>query len=101
MATASHERSLTFPHDAPCLSGHFPGRPVVPAVAILAELISWAERETGQAIAGVRSARFRRPLLPGVTWRVDLEATGEDELTLSGKDQGSLAMKARLIVDRG
>lgn len=90
-----------FPPDAPCLSGHFPGNPVVPAVAILAELIEWAEAQLGCRIAGVRSARFRRPLVPGVSWQVELEETGPDEITLSGHDQGKIALKARLIVGQG
>lgn len=90
-----------FPPDAPCLSGHFPGYPVVPAVAILAELIAWAESELGCGVAAVRSARFRRPLVPGATWQVELEETDSDEITLSGVDQGKIAMKARLIVGRG
>lgn len=90
-----------FSKDAPCVAGHFPGNPVVPAAAILAELIPWVERQLGRKVSGVTSARFRRPLVPGVAWDVSLEETEGDEVTLIGRDQGRVGVKARLILGQG
>ncbi|MFO1394647.1 MAG: hypothetical protein U1F09_12860 [Steroidobacteraceae bacterium] len=60
-------RSFRIPADHPCLAGHFPDSPVVPAVVILDEVLSAAG--LGQPSLQVESllqAKFLRPLLPDV-----------------------------------
>jgi 3-hydroxymyristoyl/3-hydroxydecanoyl-(acyl carrier protein) dehydratase len=52
--------------------GHFPGRPILPGmavVALVAEAIIAAERREGSAvtITGLARVRFRLPVLPGET----------------------------------
>ena len=79
--------------------GHFPNNPVVPAAAILAALVAWAEGELGRKAVGVRSARFRRPLLPGVTWRVVLEEREADAAEITGMDQEKAAINLRLQME--
>lgn len=101
MANRKRERRLTYPQDAPCLAGHFPGNPVVPAVAILSELIPWVEEQLGRTISGVRSARFRRPLVPDLSWQVELDEPSGNEVTLIARDRGQVALKARLIIGQG
>lgn len=50
----------------PALPGHFPGRPVVPAAVILAEVLSAAARHHPAApVTGVVQAKFVAPLEPG------------------------------------
>jgi len=66
------------PRDHPCLAGHFPGRPIVPAVLIL-ELVAAAAREKLGVlrISGVRNAKFLAPLLPGQSLQIALDGDGE------------------------
>jgi 3-hydroxymyristoyl/3-hydroxydecanoyl-(acyl carrier protein) dehydratase len=93
------ETTLSFPPDSACLAGHFPGNPVVPAAAILASVTDWAEREVGRKVAGVASARFRRPLRPGATWRLVLEEGEPNAVLVTGRDADRIAMTLRLRVE--
>lgn len=90
------ERTLAFPADAPCLDGHFPGNPIVPAVSILAELVAWTEETLETRVGGVVSARFRSPLKPGVSWRIVLEKRKPAEATLTGFDGDRPVLNVRL-----
>ena len=67
---------MTFrvPADHPCLPGHFPGRPVVPGVLLLEQVVAAIEAVHGP-LAGVRlpQVKFVRPLLPGEQAQVSLE----------------------------
>ncbi|MHB1284393.1 MAG: hydroxymyristoyl-ACP dehydratase [Metallibacterium scheffleri] len=47
-----------------CLAGHFPGRPLVPAVLLLDALAGLLETR-GQRMLGLSEAKFLAPLLPG------------------------------------
>lgn len=61
--------SARFPRDSDWFSGHFPGNPIVPGVALIAlveEAVIARERSEGRslAITGVRRVRFRLPVRP-------------------------------------
>lgn len=67
---------FVIPHDHPCLSGHFPGRPLVPGVVLLERVLEAIE-STGAIEGPLRlpQVKFLRPLLPGQRARVVLEGT--------------------------
>jgi acyl-coenzyme A synthetase/AMP-(fatty) acid ligase/3-hydroxymyristoyl/3-hydroxydecanoyl-(acyl carrier protein) dehydratase len=64
----------TFPHTHPAIAGHFPGRPIVPGVLLLAS-IEELLRKAGLRVVECTQAKFLAPVLPGqvVTIRVDVD----------------------------
>jgi 3-hydroxymyristoyl/3-hydroxydecanoyl-(acyl carrier protein) dehydratase len=60
------------------LPGHFPGRPVVPGVVILDEVILAAERLSGGplSVSSVPTAKFLSPLWPGHDATIELTQRG-------------------------
>lgn len=93
----------------PGLRGHFPGRPVMPAVTILAAMFELAARVASPdeiQVRAVSSARFARPVVPadGSIWLDvrrglddDLEFTASASVQADGKrvHVASAAFRAR------
>lgn len=91
-----HRTQLQVAPDDPCLEGHFPGRPVVPAAAILDRLVAWFEQTSGAEVAGVARARFKAALPPETVWEVVAERTGEDQAKVTCRDRDGVTMTATL-----
>ena len=66
--------SFTIAADHPSLPGHFPGRPIVPGVLLLEQVVAAIETRHGP-LQGLRLPRvkFVQPLLPGEVATVELE----------------------------
>lgn len=63
--------------DHPALPGHFPGRPIVPGVVILDRVLDAIEAAHGPLGAlRLPQVKFLRPLLPGESAQVAIEAVG-------------------------
>jgi 3-hydroxyacyl-[acyl-carrier-protein] dehydratase len=60
--------------DHPCLAGHFPGRPLVPAVLILDHVATALRRGHGLRLVRIVDARFNAPLRPGESASIRLDA---------------------------
>lgn len=71
----SEETLYSIDPNHPSLPGHFPGRPVVPGVVVLSELVPALRRTLGAelVITAIAAAKFTRPLLPGQPFGIDLE----------------------------
>ena len=81
MTTArTHTAVVRIPDSHPSLAGHFPGRPIVPAVVLLDCVLEEAQRWLGTApvATGLSQAKFTAPLLP--------EQTAQLQLTLQGNE---------------
>jgi 3-hydroxyacyl-[acyl-carrier-protein] dehydratase len=85
------EADITVPPDSIWFSGHFPGQPILPGIALISavcEIIENEARERGEAVAisSLKRVRFTGPVRPGET--IHLSVTGED-----GSLTGSLSFK--------
>lgn len=87
---------FSIPSDHPCLPGHFPGRPLVPGVVVLEQVLLAVATASGQAVATLRlpQVKFMAPLLPDEQARVELEGQAprwkfrvlrEDQLLVRGE----------------
>jgi 3-hydroxyacyl-[acyl-carrier-protein] dehydratase len=76
----THQATVIIPAAHPCLAGHFPGRPIVPAVVLLDRVLSEAEGWLGAApaVGSLAHAKFAAPLLP--------EQAAQMQLTLHGSE---------------
>ena len=85
---------FSIPHSHPALKGHFPERPIVPAVLILEEVLAVTQPLSPGRIAGVTQAKFTSVLLPDQTCRISLSpsphglrftcSTGADRIVATG-----------------
>jgi 3-hydroxyacyl-[acyl-carrier-protein] dehydratase len=78
--TRTHTAAVRIPSSHPSLAGHFPGRPIVPAVVLLDCVLGEAQRWLGSApvVAGLAHAKFTAPLLPEQTAQLDLTLQGNE-----------------------
>ena len=70
------ESALTIARDHPAFAGHFPGRPVVPGVLLLARVLrAVAEDARAPSRWSVAQAKFLRAVAPGTPLVLAREAT--------------------------
>ncbi|MBK1699091.1 hypothetical protein [Rhodovibrio salinarum] len=84
--------------DDPCLTGHFPDRPVVPAAAILDRLAAWLETATAVEVTGVDRARIKLALLPQVTWQVHAGPHDQGRIKVTCTQDDRTALNATFTV---
>ncbi|MEM7479778.1 MAG: hypothetical protein AAF481_01280 [Acidobacteriota bacterium] len=77
-----HSFSCRLPADLAYFEGHFPGHPVLPAVAQL-ELLRQAMHsiEPGLALRAVDGLRLSQPLVPGDRVELEVQVPEDDEGT--------------------
>lgn len=60
----------------PALPGHFPGRPIVPGVLLLDQVLTGVAGELQRPVSVLKQVKFAAAMLPGETAMVACEATG-------------------------
>jgi 3-hydroxyacyl-[acyl-carrier-protein] dehydratase len=70
--------AIAIPIDHPAFAGHFPGRPILPGVVLLAEAIAAVTRSTGTRACDwtLESAKFLAPVPPGAKLSIAQSAMG-------------------------
>ena len=73
--------SWTVPSDLPYFDGHFPGKPVVPGIALIDAALYAVQVKTQQkaCLMGVKSAKFGDIIKPGTTLELRLQKKSENE----------------------
>jgi 3-hydroxyacyl-[acyl-carrier-protein] dehydratase len=73
------EAALAIAPDHPAFAGHFPGRPIVPAVVLLAEALASIESATLRPAHEwvLSNAKFLRPAGPGAQLTLMHEASND------------------------
>lgn len=88
------------PGDHPCLAGHFPGAPIVPAVVLLERVArALAARLEGMRLGGLLEAKFLRPLRPDRRFTIGLGAPEDGRVRLEIRDEDGLLASGRLLVE--
>ncbi|MGZ5157937.1 MAG: 3-hydroxyacyl-ACP dehydratase FabZ family protein [Caldimonas sp.] len=99
-------RRLEIDAGHPAFDGHFPGRPLLPGVVLLAEVLEAAALEPSLAEAIGRSpqlgvVKFLAPVLPGASLEIAFQL-GERSVAFSVSDGGRVAASGQLArADRG
>ena len=99
MDALAHRR-IDIGNDHPAFAGHFPGQPILPGVALLAEVLEAAAADPVlSALVGappqVSVVKFLAPVLPGAVLDIAFEA-GARSISFSVSEGGRLAASGQL-----
>jgi 3-hydroxyacyl-[acyl-carrier-protein] dehydratase len=89
------------PANHPCLPGHFPGVPLVPAVVILDEVVAALEEWQQQSqLSGIPGIKFLAPLKPEEPFTISLSATSQHtgEVSFCCRTEKRVIVQGRLSV---
>lgn len=95
--------SLDITVDAKWFEGHFPGRPILPAVSQLALALEAIARHRGQPVelGGIGFARMRQPVVPGDPLQIEIDERPGGALRFTLARQGSVVTNGELLSGEG
>lgn len=84
------ERVISIGRDHPSLAGHFPGRPIVPGVVLLQEVLDTVRRgaPSMSRVAGFPMVKFSAPLKPDECVTIEVEQDAAGRATFSCRVEG-------------
>ena len=95
---------IVVPHDHPSLAGHFPGRPIVPGVVLLDEILDAIRASSlrSPTLASIVSTKFLRAVEPGmyVELQVKLasDAAGAWKARFAATHAGSTVLEGSFLL---
>lgn len=91
------------PPSHPALAGHFPTAPIVPGAWLLTLVEDECLRQFGAGVrlAGIRHARFRQKVSPGMRFRIRLEPLASGEMSFALEGEGGRLADGRIALDGG
>ena len=94
-------RRQCVPRSHPALAGHFPGAPIVPGAWMLTLIEAECRKQFGARlrIAGIRHARFRKPVAPDRPFCIRLTLLAPGEMAFAVEDDGIRLVEGKLVVD--
>lgn len=75
-APATTRFAFCVPAQHPALAGHFPGRPIVPGVLLLDEVLTHLSAALGRTVVQLKQVKFGSPLQPDENAQVEFETSG-------------------------
>ncbi|MCP9460623.1 MAG: hypothetical protein NNA19_07630 [Nitrospira sp.] len=97
------KRTVSIGSDHPAIAGHFPGRPIVPGVLVLREVLETARDAIGRvkSVAGLPTVKFTSPLKPGELLTVEVTVeTAAETAAESARESDKLAPERAAFVCR-
>ena len=85
--------------DAAWFEGHFPGRPILPAISQLALVLDALAHHRGQAVAlgGIGFARMRQPVVPGDPLQLEIDERPGGALRFTLARDGAMVTNGELL----
>ncbi|MCP9468495.1 MAG: hypothetical protein NNA31_00705 [Nitrospira sp.] len=94
-------RTVSIGADHPAIAGHFPGRPVVPGVLVLHEVLETVRGGIGKVkpVAGLPAVKFSSPLKPDelLTVEVTVETAAEAAAESAAESDGKAPERAAFV----
>ncbi|MCP9440567.1 MAG: hypothetical protein NNA20_01365 [Nitrospira sp.] len=87
-----YERTVSIGLDHPAIAGHFPGRPIVPGVLVLCEVLETirSAEPALKTVAGVSVVKFASPLKPGEPLAIEVARTAPEQVSFVCRVGGRL-----------
>jgi 3-hydroxymyristoyl/3-hydroxydecanoyl-(acyl carrier protein) dehydratase len=92
--------AIAVPAGSPYFAGHFPGRPILPGVALLALVVATLARDAGRpaALRAIPFARLRRPVLPGDRLALETRTGEAGRVRVEVSRDGALVANGELVL---
>ena len=93
---------MNIPSGHPAFEGHFPGRPILPAVVLLAEALAAIESATGHAAQEwtLANAKFLAPVAPGTPLVLSHQATAAGAIRFEVRSTAGVVAHGMLALRR-
>jgi 3-hydroxymyristoyl/3-hydroxydecanoyl-(acyl carrier protein) dehydratase len=92
------ERRLALAH--PAADGHFPGNPIIPGAALLAEILDVITADGLSTACEIRQAKFLQPVRPGDLLVIRWRQARETEIKFEGVlEPGGLALSGVILTE--